>query len=63
MTVERRVSPQRNDCANEGLSTCRRIKDSGLHGEAFPVKPSQVHTEEGRRIRVRPELIIRELRV
>lgn len=61
--VERRAGRKKNDCASEGLSTCRRIRDSGLHGEDFPVNPSQLHTEGARRIRVRPELIIHEFRV
>lgn len=61
--VERKISAQKNDCASEGLSTWRRIKDSGLHGEAFPVRSSQLHTDGGRVVRVRPELIINELRV
>ncbi len=61
---ERKRNQRGNDCANEGLSTCRRIKDSGLHGEAFPqIDSLEVHTSGGRSVRVRQELIIRELKV
>ncbi len=60
--IEKRVGVQ-NDCAREGLSTCKKIKDSGLHGEAFPLGSSESHTDRGRVIRVRPELVITSFKV
>ncbi len=61
--ADRRPGTQKLDCAGEGLSTCRRIKDSGLHGEDYLVGPSERHTDRGRVIEVRPELVIVNFRV
>lgn len=54
---------QRLDFSGEGLSTCKRIKDSGLHAEDYQAPSTERHSDRGRVIKVNPALIISSFRI